>query len=88
MTVELQMNQSRKFPTNTATNITHNVNLSFEIGTTHVNPTENDGTTIEDEMIPIIQVNTTIRTNLITKISLMELWPAQGLMKEMASRKV
>ena len=48
MTVELQMNQSSKFPSNTATNITHNVNLSFEIGTTHVNPTENNGTTIED----------------------------------------
>ena len=48
MTVELQMNNSSKVPSNTATNITHNVNLSFEIGTTHVNPTENDGTAIED----------------------------------------
>ena len=48
MTVKLQMNNSSKVPTNAATNITHNVNLSFEIGTTHVNPTENNGTTIED----------------------------------------
>lgn len=48
MTVELQMNNSSKVPTNAATNITHNMNLSFEIGITHVNPTENNGTTIED----------------------------------------
>ena len=48
MTVKLQMNNSSKVPTNAATNITHNVNLSFEIGTSHVNPTENNGTTIED----------------------------------------
>jgi hypothetical protein len=48
MTVEFRMNNLSKVPTNAATNITHNVNLSFEIGTTHVNPTENNGTTIED----------------------------------------
>ena len=48
MTVEMRMNTSSKVPTNAATNITHNVNLSFEIGTTHVNPTENNSATIED----------------------------------------
>lgn len=42
------MNNRSKVPSNPATNITHNVNLSFEIGTTHMNPTENNRTTIED----------------------------------------
>ena len=48
MTVELQMNNLSKVPSNTATNITHNVNLSFEIGTSHIHPTENNGTAIKD----------------------------------------
>ena len=46
----MRMNTSSKFPTNAATNITHNVNLSFEIGTTHVTPTENNEIAIEDVM--------------------------------------
>ena len=48
MTVELRMNNSSKVPSNTATNITHNVNLSFEIGTSHIHPRDNNGTVIED----------------------------------------
>ena len=42
------MNTSSTVPTNAATNITHNVNLSFEIGTTHVTPTENNEIAIKD----------------------------------------
>ena len=42
------MNNLSKVPSNTATNITHNVNLSFDIGTSHIHPSENNGTTIED----------------------------------------
>ena len=59
MTVELQMNNSSKVPSNTATNITHNVNLSFEIGTSHIHSTDNNGTTTEEK----IDTNNSSRQN-------------------------
>ena len=48
MTVKLRMNNSSKVLSNTATNITHNVNLSFEIGTSHIYPRDNNGSVIKD----------------------------------------
>ena len=41
-------NNSNKVPSNNATNITHNVNLSFEIGTSHIYPNNNNEDVLDD----------------------------------------
>ena len=44
----MTIHDSNKVPSNNAANITHNVNLSFEIGTSHIYPNHKNGTAIND----------------------------------------
>ena len=48
MTDKMSMNNTNKVPSNNATNITHNVNLSFDIGARHIYLTDNDEALLKD----------------------------------------
>ncbi len=42
------MNNTNKVPSNNSTNITHNVNLPFDIGTSHIYPNDNNEAVLKD----------------------------------------
>ena len=45
---EMSMNNTNKVPYNNETNTTHNVNLSFEIGTSHIYPNDKNEAVLAD----------------------------------------
>ena len=45
---KMRINNTNRVPLKNAPTITHNVNLSFEIGTSHVYPTDTNETVLED----------------------------------------
>ena len=44
----MSIDNTNKVPSNNATNITHTVNLSFEIGTSYIYPNDNNEAVLED----------------------------------------
>ena len=48
MTDKMIINNTIKVPSNNATNITHNVNLWCEIGSSHILPPDNNEAVLED----------------------------------------
>ena len=45
---KISINNMKRFPSNNAPTISHNVNLSFDIGTSHIYATDTDATLFED----------------------------------------
>ena len=48
MADKMNMNNTENVPSNNATNITHNANLSFEIVTSHIYPNDTNEAVFED----------------------------------------
>ena len=48
MIVKTSINNTNRVPSENAPTITHNVNLSFDIGTSHIFPTDTNETLLED----------------------------------------
>ena len=44
----MSINNTNRVPSKNTTNITHNVNLLFEIGTSHIYPTDTDKAVLKD----------------------------------------
>ena len=48
MICKININNTNRVPSKNATTVTHNVNLSFNIGTSHIYPTDKNEILLED----------------------------------------